>query len=55
MHLSQFHASQRSMKFTSNFVWLLIGVKWLKLRRYKLTDRTGIYFSTGFAGELGGG
>jgi hypothetical protein len=37
-------ASFGSMKTVVNFVFIGCWNKWLNLKRYKLTDRTAIYF-----------
>jgi hypothetical protein len=52
MHLCQIYANRESINPASHFVLLWIGAKFLKKRRYKLTVRTGIYFSAGFAGMV---
>jgi hypothetical protein len=41
------------MKTTTDFEKLLNSAKSLKFRRYKLTVRTGIYFSEGILADAG--
>jgi hypothetical protein len=41
------------MKTTADFEKLLNGAKSLKCGRYKLTVRTGIYFSEGILADAG--
>jgi len=43
------------MDFAADFVLLWMGAKALKIRRYKLTDCAGNYFSAGWAGNRFGG